>query len=146
MPKIELGTVGAVLSAGDGNAFIGTVVELEDLGYQTIWLTGGPLESLSQIAGMVRATRRARVASGIISVGRFGAGEVSALCTGLQATHPGRFVAGLGGAHGPTPLQTLTGYLDRLEAVPATARVLAAPGPKMLDLARRRRPAPSRSW
>jgi probable F420-dependent oxidoreductase len=138
MPKIELGTVGAVLSPGDGNAFIDTAVELEDLGYQTIWLTGGPLRSLSQIADVVRATKRARVASGIISVDRFGAGEVSALYTGLQATQPSRFVVGLGGAHGPHPLQTLTGYLDRLEAVPATARVLAALGPKMLDLARRR--------
>jgi DNA-binding CsgD family transcriptional regulator len=78
------------------------------------------------------------VASGIISVDRFGADEVSALYTGLQATHPGRFVVGLGGAHGPHPLQTLTSYLDRLEAVPATARVMAALGPKMLDLARRR--------
>ena len=138
MPKIELGTVGAVLSPGDGNAFIDTAVELEDLGYQTIWLTGGPLQSLSQIADVVRATKRARVASGIISVDRFGAGEVSALYTGLQATHPGRFVVGLGGAHGPHPLQTLTSYLDRLEPVPATARVMAALGPKMLDLARRR--------
>ncbi len=121
-----------------GAPHIDTAVELEDLGYQTIWLTGGPLESLSQIVDVVRATKRARVASGIISVDRFGAGEVSALYTGLQATHPGRFVVGLGGAHGPNPLQTLTGYLDRLEAVPATARVMAALGPKMLDLARRR--------
>ena len=111
MPKIELGTVGAVLSPGDGNAFIDTAVELEELGYHTIWLTGGPLQSLSQIADVVRATKRARVASGIISVDRFGADEVSALYTGLQATHPGRFVVGLGGAHGPNPLQTLTSYL-----------------------------------
>ena len=71
MPKIELGTVGAVLSPGDGNAFIDAAVELEDLGYQTIWLSGGPLRSLSQIAEVVGATKRARVASGIISVDRF---------------------------------------------------------------------------
>ena len=53
VPKIELGTVGAVLSPGD-NAFIDAAVELEDLGYQTIWLTGGPLQSLGQIADVVR--------------------------------------------------------------------------------------------
>jgi probable F420-dependent oxidoreductase len=138
VPKIELGTIGAVLSPGEGNAFIDTAVELEELGYPTIWLTGGPLQSLSQIADLVRATKRARVASAIISVDRFGAAEVSALYTDLQATHPGRFVVGLGGAHGPNPLQTLTAYLDRLDPVPATARVMAALGPKMLDLARDR--------
>jgi Luciferase-like monooxygenase len=101
VPKIELGTIGAVLSPGDGNAFVDTAVALEELGYQTIWLTGGPLESLSQIADVVRATKRARVATGIISVDRFGADEVSALYADLQATHPGRLVVGLGGAHGP---------------------------------------------
>lgn len=124
-----------MLSPGDGNAFVDTAVELEELGYQTIWLTGGPLESLSQIADVVRATKRARVATGIISVDRFGADEVSALYADLQATHPGRLAVGLGGAHGPNPLQTLIAYLDRLELVPPTARVLAALGPRMLDLA-----------
>lgn len=79
MPKIELGPVGAVLSPGDGAGYVDTAVELEELGYQTIWLTGGPLQSLSQIADVVRATRRARIASGIISVDRFGADEVAAL-------------------------------------------------------------------
>jgi probable F420-dependent oxidoreductase len=137
VPKIELGSIGAVVSPGD-SGFIDTAVQLEDLGYRTIWLTGGPLQSLSQIADVVRATKQARVASGIISVDRFAADEVSALFADLEASHPGRFVVGLGGAHGPNPLQTLTGYLDRLETVPVTARVLAALGPRMLDLARER--------
>jgi probable F420-dependent oxidoreductase len=137
VPKIELGSIGAVLSPGD-SGFLDTAVQLEELGYQTIWLTGGPLQSLSQIADVVRATRRARVASAIISVDRFGADEVSALYADLEAAHPGRFVVGLGGAHGPDPLQTLNAYLDRLETVPATARVMAALGPRMLDLARDR--------
>jgi probable F420-dependent oxidoreductase len=137
VPKIELGRIGAVVSPGD-SGFIDTAVQLEDLGYQTIWLTGGPLQSLSQVADVVRATKRARVASAIISVDRFGADEVSALFADLEVAHPGRFVVGLGGAHGPNPLQTLTAYLDRLETVPVTARVLAALGPRMLDLARDR--------
>lgn len=135
---MELGAVGAVISPGAGNAFIDTAVELEELGYPTIWLTGGPLQNLSQIADVVRATKRARVATGIISVDRFGADEVAALYTDLEATHPGRFVVGLGGAHGPNPLQALTAYIDRLDSVPATARIVAALGPKMLDLARAR--------
>jgi probable F420-dependent oxidoreductase len=137
MPKIEMGSIGAVLSPGD-SAFVDTAVQLEELGYQTIWVTGGPLRSLSQIADVVRATKRARVASAIISVDRFGAGQVAALYADLEAAYPGRFVVGLGGAHGPNPLQTLTAYLDRLETVPAAARVMAALGPRMLDLARDR--------
>lgn len=140
MPKIGLGPIGAVVSPGE-DAFADTAVELEKLGYGTIWITGGPLGSLSQIADVVRATKRARVASGILSVDRFGAGEVAALFADLEATHPGRFVVGLGGAHGPDPLPTLAAYLDQLDqrdSVPVTARVLAALGPRMLDLARDR--------
>jgi probable F420-dependent oxidoreductase len=137
VPKIELGPVGAVVSPGSGNAFVDTAVELEELGYSTIWLTGGSLSDLG-IADAVRATKRSRVASGIISVDRFGSEEVAALFADLEATHPGRFVVGLGGAHGPNPLTTLTAYLDRLEPVPVTSRVMAALGPRMLDLARER--------
>jgi probable F420-dependent oxidoreductase len=78
------------------------------------------------------------VASGIISVDRFGVEEVAGLYADLEANHPGRFILGLGGAHGPQPLRTLTTYLDRLDSVPRTALVLAALGPRMLDLARDR--------
>jgi probable F420-dependent oxidoreductase len=138
LPKAELGKIGAVLSPGSGTAFLDTAVELEELGYQTIWLTGGSLKSLSQITDVVRATKRARVATGIISVDRFTAAEVSALYTSLQETYPGRFVVGLGGAHGPDPLATLNAFLDHLDQVPPSARIMAALGPKMLDLARDR--------
>lgn len=138
LPKAELGKVGAVLSPGSGTAFLDTAIELEELGYQTIWLPGGSLKSLSQITDVVRATKRARVATGIISVDRFTAAEVSALYTSLQETYPGRFVVGLGGAHGPDPLATLNAFLDHLDQVPPSARIMAALGPKMLDLARDR--------
>jgi len=135
VPKIELGPIGAVVSPGDGNGFAETAVELEELGYPTIWVPGGRLADLSQIAEVVRATKWARVAAGIISVDRFAADEVAALFTDLEATHPGRLVVGLGGAHGRSPLRTLAAYLDRLDSVPATSRVMAALGPRMLDLA-----------
>jgi probable F420-dependent oxidoreductase len=137
--KIDLGRVGAVVSP-EGQGFVGTAVELEELGYSTIWITGGPLSALGQIADVVRATRQVRVGSGIIAVDRFGPEEVAALYTDLEASHPGRFVVGLGGAHGPNPLATLNAYLDRLDdvPVPATRRVMAALGSRMLDLARGR--------
>jgi probable F420-dependent oxidoreductase len=142
MSRIQLGAVGAVLSSGQRQVLVDTAVAVEAMGYPTIWLTGGPLTDLGQIAEVVRATQQARIASGIISVDRFSAEDVAALYADLDASHPGRFVVGLGGAHGADPLATLAHYLDRLDAqpssVPQTARVMAALGPRMLDLARER--------
>jgi hypothetical protein len=48
MPKIELGRIGAVISPAEDNGFVDTAVQLDELGYQTIWITGGPLQRLSQ--------------------------------------------------------------------------------------------------
>jgi probable F420-dependent oxidoreductase len=140
--KLELGPLGVALGPQDGPEFGAVLAELEELGYSTIWLTGGPMTSLSQIGEAVRATRQVPVATGIIAVVRFGAAEVAATYAELEASHPGRFVVGLGGAHGPRPLPTLNAYLDYLDTqpptVPADRRVLAALGPKMLELARDR--------
>jgi probable F420-dependent oxidoreductase len=140
MTKLDLGRVGAVIDPGDADRLAGTAVALEAAGYETIWVTGGPLRSLDQLGEVVRATGAARVASGILSVDRFPAGDVAALFGELESSHPGRFVLGLGGAHGARPLATLGAYLDRLDAagVPASRRILAALGPRMLDLAAER--------
>lgn len=139
MTKIDLGRIGAVIDPSSAQ-FADTATALDGMGYETIWLSGGPLQGLDQIATVVRATERARVATGILSVDRFGADDVAALHAELDADHPGRFVVGLGGAHGPRPFATLNAYLDRLDAtsVRADVRVLAALGPRMLDLAAER--------
>ncbi|WP_018501254.1 TIGR03620 family F420-dependent LLM class oxidoreductase [Parafrankia discariae] len=135
MSKIDLGRYGAVLNPSS-EGYVEAAVELEKLGFSTIWITGGPLGSLDQIAAVVRATSEVRVASSIIPVIRFPAEDVVALYTDLEKTHPGRFVVGLGGAHGPDPFGTLGRYLDALDAaVPREARLLAALGPRMLKLA-----------
>ena len=142
MTKLDLGPVGVAVTPAEGSAFLDAVTELEELGYSTIWLSGGPLRSLAQIRAVVEATRDVKVASGIISVDRFDAGSVATTYAEIEAAHPGRFVVGLGGAHGPQPLRTLAAYLDTLDSVPptvpATARILAALGPRMLQLARQR--------
>jgi len=54
-----------------------------------------------------------------------------------EASAPGRFVAGLGGPQGPQPLPVLNDYLDRLD-VPTARLLLAALGPRKLELARDR--------
>jgi probable F420-dependent oxidoreductase len=135
VPKIELGRIGAASSPGEPDA----AIELKDLGFSTIWLRGGQLDSLGQIADVVRATRTVRVSTGIISVDRFDHEAVAALYAEMELTNPGRFIVGLGGAHGAKPLETLTAYFDALEdTVPRQARIMAALGPRMLAFARDR--------
>jgi probable F420-dependent oxidoreductase len=137
MAKLDLGAIGAVLSPAEPR-FVETAVQLELMGFTTIWLTGGPMASLGQVADVIRATERARVGTAIISVDRFPADEVGLLYDDLEAQHPGRFIVGLGGAHGPDPIGTISAYLDRLTTVPTSAMLLAALGPRMLRLARER--------
>jgi probable F420-dependent oxidoreductase len=143
MTKLQLGPVGVVVGRpGDGDVFLAAATELAELGYSTIWLAGPQIQHLDQIGDVVRATRNIQVASGILSVDRFDPAAVVAAHAELDAGHPGRFLVGLGGAHGPRPLRTLGGYLDALDTVPPTvpvaARILAALGPRMLQLARDR--------
>jgi probable F420-dependent oxidoreductase len=130
------------LSHDDRGRALDAVLELEALGYSTIWLPGSQGNNLSRIADVVRATREVRVASAIIPVDVVPAHGVARAFAALNSTHPDRFVVGVGGAHGRKPLETLRAYLDELDAeqppVPADARVLAALGPRMLELARDR--------
>jgi len=135
MAKIELGSIGAVLDPSK-DSVPEAAAELEKMGFSAIWLSGGPMEGLHQIADVVRATKTVPVGTAIISVDVFGAPAVAQLYTELEATDPGRFVVGLGGAHGPNPLDTLTAYLDALSVVPESRRVMAALGPKMFQFAR----------
>jgi hypothetical protein len=136
--NIELGPVGAVVEPTKDGAFVDAAQQLEQLGFPTIWMTGGPLDGLGQLGQLVEGTSTARIASGIIAADRFPADEVAAFWTDMQARHPGRFVLGLGGARGPGSFPGLHAYLNRLDelGVLAGGRILAALGPRSLDLAR----------
>lgn len=132
----NLGPLGATHTALDTDAAVVTAAELEELGYATLWMAGGQGNNLPQITEVVRGTSRIQVASGILSVDRVPSAAVAAAYADLPA---GRFVVGLGGAHGPRPLAALGDYLDEIEAaVPPSARILSALGPRMLELARDR--------
>ena len=109
----------------------------EELGYPAIWLSGGPLPGLQTIVDLVGATTSIKFVSGILAVVKYSAADVSTTYAALEASAPGRFTVGLGGAHGPKPLATLNAYLDEVD-VPVERRVLAALGPRMLELARDR--------
>ncbi|MEU4668368.1 TIGR03620 family F420-dependent LLM class oxidoreductase [Amycolatopsis sp. NPDC023774] len=138
----ELGPLGAATPAfgiTDSAAAVDAAVRLEELGYSTLWVPGGQGDNLALVPDLVRATRRITVANGILSVGQVPADAVATVYRSLAAAHPGRWLPGIGGAHGPRPLATLSAYLDELGAeVPASRRVLSALGPRMLELARDR--------
>ena len=125
------------------------VAELEALGYGAAWLpdTGGDV--LDDVRGVLEATSSIAVATGILNIWVHVAEDVARGSAALHRDHPGRFVLGLGASHGPVvgeryerPLSTMRAYLDALDdAEPPVApdrRVLAALGPRMLELARER--------
>lgn len=147
---VTLGPIGIAasgLAAGLPDAEVDLARQAEAAGYSTVWLAGGEGNNLPVIDRVVRATEQIQVASGIIPVDVVPAPEVARTYADLEESFPGRFVVGLGGAHGPRPLRTLNAYLDILDgrdaeagaaSVPASSRVLAALGPAVLTLARDR--------
>jgi probable F420-dependent oxidoreductase len=142
MSKVGLGPVGMTVQVSADGRHLDEAAALEGLGYSAIWLRGGQIDSLSRITEVVRATRAVPVVPGIIPVDVYAPGEVSRLCADLQARAPGRFIAGLGGPQVPRPLRPLHDYLDQLDQgeppVPASRRILAALGPRKLEIARER--------
>ncbi|CAL9558196.1 LLM class F420-dependent oxidoreductase [Streptomyces sp. enrichment culture] len=118
--------------------------ELEELGYGAIWLGGN--STADHAAPLIGATRGVVVGTSIQSVWQQDAATTAAGFAGLETAHPGRFVLGLGVSHGPRvkeyrrPYAAMVEYLDELDraGVPAERRVLAALGPRMLELARDR--------
>ena len=142
MSKLDLGPAGMTVPVSADGRHLDEAAALERLGYSAIWLRGGQIDSLSRIAEVVRATTAVPVVPGIIPAGVYAPGEVSRLYGELQASAPGRFIAGLGGPQVPRPLRPLHDYLDQLDQgeppVPASRRILAALGPRKLEIARER--------
>lgn len=139
--RAALGPIGVVLGDDDWEDTLAAAPELEELGYRTIWLPGPHLDNLDRVLEMARATRAVPISTAVIAADLFGAEAVARLYRTMEAEHPGRFIAGIGGAHGPRPLQTLSEFLDRLDTdapVPVRSRLLSALGPRMLDLAAQR--------
>jgi probable F420-dependent oxidoreductase len=118
--------------------------ELEQLGFGAVWLGGST--GVRHAVPLIEATSRLTVATGIQSIWQYEAADTAARFAELDATHPGRFLLGLGVSHAKLtdqyrrPYASMVDYLDALDAagVPAERRVLAALGPKMLKLSRDR--------
>jgi len=136
--NLALGRIGIATGLNSSPDSLAAAAAVEDLGYPTIWLSGGPLPGLQTIVDLVGATKTVQFISGILAVDTYSAADVATTYEHLEASSPGRFTVGLGGAHGAKPLATLNAYLDQLDAVPTERRLLAALGPRMLELARDR--------
>jgi probable F420-dependent oxidoreductase len=119
--------------------------QMEELGYQALWSSGGFEPGLSPHFGRLLAgTSRIAVASGIQSVWTAPPQDVSDAVADLDAHYPGRFILGLGASHAPVvadysrPYSHVVDYLDGLDKIGVVTRerrMLAALGPRMLELA-----------
>ncbi|GAA0910746.1 TIGR03620 family F420-dependent LLM class oxidoreductase [Pseudonocardia zijingensis] len=128
--------------------------DIERMGYGSLFFGEAfGKESLTQAGAFLTATERLVVGTGIANI--HARDPIAAEVGGrtLAALHPGRFVLGLGVSHGPLveggrggsyskPLATMRDYLRRMDDVPdelepggRPARLLAALGPKMIELA-----------
>ena len=143
------------MSAADAGS---TMRDFDALGYPAVWIpeTLGNKEIFSHAAILLGASTRIVVASGIANIH---ARDPMAMANGARAlaeAFPGRFVLGLGVSHAPSvaarggtygrPIETMRAYLDAMEAAqyggpepePPLPMVLAALGPRMLELAAER--------
>jgi probable F420-dependent oxidoreductase len=135
----------------DRGAARDAAAELEQLGYGAIFIPDVGGDVLGAIAEQLDATTTIAVATGILNIWMHDAAEVAAGVAGLAARD--RLLVGLGASHAAVvdagapgryakPLSAMRGYLDALDAVtpalPPSGRMLAALGPRMLELARDR--------
>jgi probable F420-dependent oxidoreductase len=110
---------------------------VERWGYSAIWVAGGQLGTLDPLLRILRATSRVAVVPGIIPLDVHGPEAIAALYAEAERIAPGRLVVGLGGQAGG--IAALERAVDELDpALPRERRLLAALGPRKLDLARDR--------
>ncbi|MFC8800964.1 TIGR03620 family F420-dependent LLM class oxidoreductase [Promicromonospora sp. NPDC057138] len=143
MSEFELGSMGLVLNVADDRAHIEQAAEAEQLGFSTLWLPGGQLESLEPLVELLRATKKVAVAPGIIPLDVHGVADVVRLVDLLDDGEAERLVAGFGASQrAARPIAGMREFLDELDAadarVPAGRRLIAALGPRKLELARER--------
>ncbi|MGQ9410071.1 LLM class F420-dependent oxidoreductase [Mycolicibacterium gilvum] len=121
-------------------------VEIEKLGYGTVWVGASPAADLAFVEPILEKTESLQVATGIVNIWTADADEVAESYHRIEKAFPGRFLLGVGVGHPEhtqeytKPYQALVDYLDRLDAakVPTSRMVVAALGPKVLKLAAQR--------
>jgi probable F420-dependent oxidoreductase len=152
MDAVKLSGVGvwsSQLRYGDQGESAEAAAELEELGYSALWIPdiGGPV--FDAVAHLLSSTKRAVIATGILNLWMHAPNDVADSFASLTTAHGDRFLLGIGVSHAPlidskepgrykNPLAATRAFLDGLDAasapVPVDRRVLAALGPKMLQL------------
>jgi probable F420-dependent oxidoreductase len=125
----------------------GPAREIEQLGYSAMWVGGTP-SIPDDVRPFLDSTSTITVLSGIANVWRQDADDVAAGHAELRDAFGERFLLGVGIGHPEAtaeykaPLAKMREYLDELDAaerpVPHDQRLIAAIGPKMIELAARR--------
>jgi probable F420-dependent oxidoreductase len=122
--------------------------EIQAAGFTSVWYPGmnSPAD-LAAVEPALAATERLVLGTGIASVWTWPPTELAAAAERLEDLYAGRFVLGLGVSHAPLveaagqayvkPYTKMARFLDELPAVPVPV-ILAALGPKMLELSRDR--------
>src|SRR6476659_259995 len=121
-------------------------LEIEKLGYGALWVGASPAAELSFVEPILEKTDSLQVATGIMNIWSAPAAEVAESYHRIEKAYPGRFLLGIGVGHPEhtqeyvKPYDALVAYLDELDAakVPTSRRVIAALGPRVLELARER--------
>ncbi|MFD1523048.1 TIGR03620 family F420-dependent LLM class oxidoreductase [Pseudonocardia yunnanensis] len=155
MHAMDLGRTGIwsiELRMADPGQITDAAAELDDLGWGALWIPGlGGGEILDDSERLLRATRSTTIAVGVMSIWRHQATEMAAGHERLQDKYGRRLVLGFGvsdpdaarsAGQAYRPLSDMNAYLDELDKAPtpllAEERVIAALGPKMMELAAQR--------
>ncbi|MGV0717126.1 LLM class F420-dependent oxidoreductase [Mycolicibacterium sp. XJ662] len=149
MDLAGVGIWSSQLRYGDQGEAAEAAAELEDLGFSALWIpdVGGPV--LDTVDHLLSSTKDVVIATGILNLWMHEPAEVAARYASSAAKHGERFLLGIGVSHAPLidskepgryrkPLAATRAFLDGIDAaetpVPVENRVLAALGPKMLEL------------
>jgi probable F420-dependent oxidoreductase len=147
------GAVSLKPNLGRYGVFLGTrsitpelAAKIEELGYGAAWIGGSPDAELDWVDPALAQTTSLQLATGIVNIWSAPATPVAESFKRIESAYPGRFLLGLGVGHPEhsqeyvKPYAALVGYLDALDdaLVPTSRRVLAALGPKVLQLAAER--------
>jgi probable F420-dependent oxidoreductase len=151
-----LGIFSGSLSAQPADVQREVAIEMEDLGYGTLWFGESVgREAFVQASIFLNATSRLVVASGIANIWARDPMAMAAGGRSIAEAFPNRFILGVGVSHAPSvalrghdyarPFSAMRDYLDRMEQaawrgpeVPLPPIVLAALGPRMVGLAAER--------
>ena len=141
------------LRFGDPGEIVEAAAELDDLGYTALWIPDVGGDVFGAVERLLSSTKTTTVATGILNLWMHTPEETARAHARLVGEYGDRFLLGVGVSHAPLidasepgryrkPLSAMALFLDGLDRaeppLDRSQRVLAALGPKMVDLARQR--------